>query len=169
MCVLSQTDSDSLRVTFVSGQDYVCLLAFSCIFLWVVHEHLMYTNTLNQGWHDQGKKSGKRKFFQVREKSGNFGLSQGNWKKLTKVREKSGNFKIFWKLRWLWQSLIFRNINLQNWSHSFVKWLFYSLKVRLYWKIWWLRTAVRGVGRPSKMSRKWKVWEKSGESLGILK
>ena len=26
-------------------------------------------------------------------------------------------------------SLIFRNINLQNWPHSFVKWLFYSLKV----------------------------------------
>ena len=33
-------------------------------------------------------------FFQVREKSGNFDLSQGNLEKMGKVREKSGNFKI---------------------------------------------------------------------------
>ena len=40
---------------------------------------------VTQGCHSQGKKSGKWKFFQVKGKSGNFGLSQGNWKKLTKV------------------------------------------------------------------------------------
>ena len=39
------------------------------------------------------------KKIQIREKSGNFGLNQGNWKKKW---QKSGNFKIFWKLRWLW-------------------------------------------------------------------
>ena len=35
----------------------------------------------------------------VRAKSGNFGLSQGNWEKnkMTKVREKSGNLKKFLK------------------------------------------------------------------------
>ena len=34
-----------------------------------------------------GKRSGKLKFFQVREKSGKFGLIQGNWQKMEKVRE----------------------------------------------------------------------------------
>ena len=34
-----------------------------------------------QGCHGQGKKSGKRNFFQVREKSGNFNFSQGNLEK----------------------------------------------------------------------------------------
>ena len=34
----------------------------------------------NQGSHGQGKVSEKRKKFKVREKSGNFELSQGNWK-----------------------------------------------------------------------------------------
>ena len=47
-------------------------------------------------------------------------------------------------------SLIFRNINLQNWAHSFVKWLFFLWKEVLYWKIWWLRTAVRGLGGRQK-------------------
>ena len=41
-----------------------------------------------QGCHGQGKKSGKCNFFQVREKSGNFNLSQGNLEKVVKVREK---------------------------------------------------------------------------------
>ena len=35
---------------------------------------------VEQGSHGQGKVSEKRKKFKVREKSGNFELSQGNWK-----------------------------------------------------------------------------------------
>ena len=38
--------------------------------------------------------SGKRNFFQVREKSGNFVDGQGNLERPWKVREKSGNLKI---------------------------------------------------------------------------
>ena len=41
-----------------------------------------------------GKKSGKRNFFQVREKSGNFVDGQRNLERTWKVREKSGNLKI---------------------------------------------------------------------------
>ena len=52
---------------------------------------------LFQGCHGQGKNSGKRKKFQVREKSWNFIFSQGNLEKMKKVMEKSGNFKIFLK------------------------------------------------------------------------
>ena len=37
------------------------------------------------------------KKFQVREKSGNFTISQGNFEKMKKVRKKSGNFKLFKK------------------------------------------------------------------------
>ena len=51
-----------------------------------------------QGCHGQGKKSGKLNFFQVREKSGNFDMSQGNLEKMQKVREKSENFKF--PLKW---------------------------------------------------------------------
>ena len=40
------------------------------------------------------KISGKRNFFQVREKSGNFVDCQGNLESTWKVREKSGNLKI---------------------------------------------------------------------------
>ena len=47
-----------------------------------------------QGCHGQGKISGKLKFFQVREKSGNFVDSQGNLERTRKVGEKSGNLKI---------------------------------------------------------------------------
>ena len=48
-----------------------------------------------------------------------FGLSQRNW-----------NFNFFLKTEMAMAvSLIFRIIDLQNWPHSFVKWLFYSLKV----------------------------------------
>ena len=43
------------------------------------------------------KKSGKRNFFQVREKSGNFNFSQGNLEKMMKVRKKSGNLRRFQK------------------------------------------------------------------------
>ena len=43
-------------------------------------------------------KSGKQKFFQVREKSGNFNFSQRNFEKVVKVREKSGNLRIFKKV-----------------------------------------------------------------------
>ena len=64
------------------------------------HEHI-YSNTLGklatlgiQGCHSQGKLSGKRNFFQVREKSGNFVDGQGNIERTWKVREKSGNLKI---------------------------------------------------------------------------
>ena len=39
-----------------------------------------------QGFHDQGKISGKWNFFQVREKSGNFVDGQGNSEKTWKVR-----------------------------------------------------------------------------------
>ena len=49
---------------------------------------------LSQGGHGQGKSSGKRNIFQVREKSGNYVFSQGNLKKMKKVMEKSGNLKI---------------------------------------------------------------------------
>ena len=41
-----------------------------------------------------GKKSGKRNFSQVREKSGNFVEGQGNLERTWKVREKSGNLNI---------------------------------------------------------------------------
>ena len=51
-----------------------------------------------QGCHGQGKNSGKRKMFQVREKSGNFIFSQGNLEKMKKVKEKSGNFNNFKKI-----------------------------------------------------------------------
>ena len=37
-------------------------------------------------------------FFQVREKTGNFNFSQGNFEKMIKVREKSGNLGIFPKM-----------------------------------------------------------------------
>ena len=47
-----------------------------------------------QGCHGQGKISGKRNFFHVREKSGNFVDGQGNFERAWKVREKSGNLKI---------------------------------------------------------------------------
>ena len=55
-------------------------------------------------------------------KSGNFGLSQGNWKKTDKSQGKVGEFQNFLKTEMAMAvSLIFRNINLQNWPHSFVK------------------------------------------------
>ena len=41
-----------------------------------------------------GKNIWKMKFFQVREKSGNFVEGQGNLERTRKVREKSGNLKI---------------------------------------------------------------------------
>ena len=41
-----------------------------------------------------GKNVWKMKFFQVREKSGNFFASQRNLERTWKVREKSGNLKI---------------------------------------------------------------------------
>ena len=41
-----------------------------------------------------GKNIWKMKFFQVREKSGNFVDGQGNLERTGKVREKSGNLKI---------------------------------------------------------------------------
>ena len=41
-----------------------------------------------------GKNNWKMKFFQVREKSGNFVDGQGNLKRPWKVRKKSGNLKI---------------------------------------------------------------------------
>ena len=69
------------------------------------------------------------KFFQVREKSGNFGLSQGNWKKTEKSQGIVRKFQNILKTKMAMAvALIFRNIDLQNWPHSFVKWLFYSLK-----------------------------------------
>ena len=49
---------------------------------------------LLQGCHSQGKISGKRNFFQIREKSGIFMDGQGNLERTWKVREKSGNLKI---------------------------------------------------------------------------
>ena len=48
-----------------------------------------------QGCHSQGKISGKRIFFQVREKSGNFVDGQGSLERTWKVSEKSGNLKIY--------------------------------------------------------------------------
>ena len=40
------------------------------------------------GCHRSGNSQGKKKFFKVREKSGNFTLSQGKFTSLKKVREK---------------------------------------------------------------------------------
>ena len=37
---------------------------------------------------------GNGNFFQVREKSVNFGFSQGNLERMKKVREKPGSFRI---------------------------------------------------------------------------
>ena len=48
----------------------------------------------NTGLPQSGKNIWKMKFFQVREKSGNFMDGQGNLKRTWKVREKSGNLKI---------------------------------------------------------------------------
>ena len=44
------------------------------------------------------EKSLENDFFQVREKSGNFNFSQGNFENVAKVREKSGNLRIFKKV-----------------------------------------------------------------------
>ena len=46
-----------------------------------------------QDCNGQGK-SLENDFFQIREKSGNFDMSQGNLGNMGKVRKKSGNFKI---------------------------------------------------------------------------
>ena len=54
-------------------------------------------NGNNQGFHSQGKMSGKWKFFQVREKSGNFVDGQGNLERTWKVRE--------FENKWLWQTV----------------------------------------------------------------
>ena len=43
---------------------------------------------LIHGCHRSGNSQGKKKFFKVREKSGNFTLSQGKFTSLKKVREK---------------------------------------------------------------------------------
>ena len=48
----------------------------------------------NQGCHGLRKICGKRNFFQVREKSGNFVDGWGNLERTWKIREKSGNLKI---------------------------------------------------------------------------
>ena len=50
-------------------------------------------------------------------------------------------------------SLIFRNINLQNWSRSFVKLLFNSLKVSALLEDLVAEDSCKG--RPLKMSGKW--------------
>ena len=64
-----------------------------------------------QGCQGQGKKSGKRTFFQVREKLGNFGLS-GKLEKTDKSQGKVGEFQNFLKTEMAMAvSLIFRNIN----------------------------------------------------------
>ena len=47
-----------------------------------------------QGCHGEGKMSGKRNIFQVREKSGNFVDGQVSLERTWKVREMSGNLKI---------------------------------------------------------------------------
>ena len=52
-----------------------------------------FYHLIRQGCHGQGKKSGKGKCLQVREKSGNYIFSQGNLEKMKKVRE----FKNFLK------------------------------------------------------------------------
>ena len=50
---------------------------------------------LRQGCHIQGKSSGKWKNFQVREKSGNYIFSQGNFKKNEKNHGKVMEFQNF--------------------------------------------------------------------------
>ena len=52
---------------------------------------------LSQGCHHQGKISGKRNFFQVREMSGKFVDGQGNLERTWKVRK--------FENKWLWQAV----------------------------------------------------------------
>ena len=68
----------------------------------VRHDHVLETvkacvTQKYQGCHGHGKISGKRIFFQVREKSGNFVDGQGNLERTSKVREFENN--------WLWQAV----------------------------------------------------------------
>ena len=63
-----------------------------------------------QGCHSQGKLSGKRNFFQVREKSGNFVDGQGNLERTWKVREKSGNLKKKGYGRQYSENLLFKKV-----------------------------------------------------------
>ena len=51
---------------------------------------VLVLNTSNQGCHGQGKNSGIWKFFQVREKSGNFIFSQGSLEKMKKSWKSQG-------------------------------------------------------------------------------
>ena len=130
----------------------------------------------NEKFSSSGKSQGiwvwDREIGQGNLRQGNWklGLRQGNWKKkLTKVREKSGNFKIYWKLRWLAIFLIFRNINLQNWPHSFVKWSFYSLKVSALLEDLVAEDSYKGSWEAIKNVWKMEKSRGNGKCQGILK
>ena len=66
--------------------------------------HLLALNVYS-GLPRSGKKSGKRNFFQVREKSGNLGLHQGNFCKKAESRGKVRAFQNFLKSDVLWQCI----------------------------------------------------------------
>ena len=51
------------------------------------------TANLVHGCHRSGNGQGKKKFFKVREKSGNFTPSQGKFKCLRELVREKGNFK----------------------------------------------------------------------------
>ena len=74
-------------------------------------------------WSRSGKKVWKMKIFPHHVKSqGIFGLNQLNWKKAYKSQGKVREFQNFLKTEMAMAVfLIFRNINLQNWPHSFGK------------------------------------------------
>ena len=60
-----------------------------------ISDHRSWREVTWQGCHGQGKKSGKRIFFQVREKSGNLNFSQENLEKNDKSQGKVREFKKF--------------------------------------------------------------------------
>ena len=53
-----------------------------------ISKSVQRTRKVDHGCHRSGNSQGKKKFFKVREKSGNFTLSQGKFTSLKKVREK---------------------------------------------------------------------------------
>ena len=70
------------------------------------------------------------KFFPGQGKVREFWFRSGKLDKNDKSQGKVGEFQNFLKTEMaMAASLIFRNINLQNWPHSFVKCWFYSLKI----------------------------------------
>ena len=72
---------------YVSLETYVLTLHLNCL---AKADVKTGHNIDSQGWLSQGKISGKRNFFQVRERSGNFVDGQGNVETTWKARESQG-------------------------------------------------------------------------------